>query len=92
MTTDPDPHQVVRALVDAGNRVILDHVLHDAAMAESCWRAFAALDLFRLGVTCPIDVLEARERARAFLVRYPRGTISDFIRQLVGAGAHDAGR
>ena len=54
----------VRALVDAGNRVIFDHVLHDAAMAESCDRAFAGLVVFRLGVTCPVAVLEARERAR----------------------------
>ena len=54
----------VRALVDSGNRVILDHVLHDAAMAESCRRAFAGLDVFAVGVTCPIAILEARERAR----------------------------
>ncbi|MDZ4737289.1 MAG: zeta toxin family protein [Rhodospirillaceae bacterium] len=54
----------VRALVDAGNAVIFDHVLHDRAMHESCERAFAGLDVFRVGVTCPIDILEARERAR----------------------------
>ncbi len=54
----------VRALVDRGNRVILDHVLHDAAMAEGCRRAFAGLDVFAVGVTCPIEILEARERAR----------------------------
>jgi chloramphenicol 3-O phosphotransferase len=54
----------VRALVDGGNRVIFDHVLHDAGMHESCRRAFAGLDLFSVGVTCPVDILEARERAR----------------------------
>lgn len=54
----------VRALVDGGNRVILDHVLHDAAMADGCRHAFAGLDVFAVGVTCPIEVLEARERAR----------------------------
>ena len=54
----------VRALVDSGNRVILDHVLHDATMADGCRRAFAGLDVFAVGVTCPIEVLEARERAR----------------------------
>ena len=54
----------VRALVDSGNRVILDHVLHDAEMAEGCRRAFAGLDVFAVGVTCPIEILEARERAR----------------------------
>jgi chloramphenicol 3-O phosphotransferase len=54
----------VRALVDAGNAVIFDHVLHDRSMHESCERAFEGLDLFRVGVICPIDILEARERAR----------------------------
>jgi chloramphenicol 3-O phosphotransferase len=54
----------VRALVDGGNRVIFDHVLHDAAMYESCRRAFAGLDVFSIDVFCPVEILEARERAR----------------------------
>lgn len=54
----------VRALVDGGNRVIFDHVLHDAAMHQSCRNAFAGIDVFSVGVTCPIEILEARERAR----------------------------
>ena len=54
----------VRALVDGGNAVIFDHVLHDGAMYDSYRRAIAGLDVFTVGVTCPLDVLEARERAR----------------------------
>jgi chloramphenicol 3-O phosphotransferase len=54
----------VRALVDGGNAVIFDHVLHDRAMDESLRRATEGLDIFMVGVTCPLDVLEARERAR----------------------------
>jgi chloramphenicol 3-O phosphotransferase len=54
----------VRTLVDGGNRVIFDHVLHDEAMHQSCLKAFAGLDVFRVGVTCALDILEARERAR----------------------------
>jgi len=54
----------VRALVDGGNAVIFDHVLHDRAMHESCRQAFAGLDIFAVGVTCPIEILEARERER----------------------------
>jgi len=54
----------VRALVDGGNAVIFDHVLHDRAMHESCRKAFDGLDVFTVGVTCPIDILEARERER----------------------------
>ena len=54
----------VRALVDSGNAVIFDHVLHDRAMHESCRTAFDGLDVFTVGVTCAIDILEARERER----------------------------
>ena len=54
----------VRALVDGGNPVIFDHVLHDRAMHESCVRSFAGVDVFAVGVTCPVEILEARERAR----------------------------
>ncbi len=54
----------VRALVDGGNPVIFDHVLHDRDMHEAFQRATAGLDVFAVGVTCPIDILEARERAR----------------------------
>ena len=54
----------VRALVDGGNAVIFDHVLHDQAMYESYCRATAGLNVFTVGVTCPLDVLDARERAR----------------------------
>ena len=54
----------VRALVDGGNRVIFDHVLHDEAMHQSCRAAFAGLDVFAVGVTGPVEILEARERDR----------------------------
>lgn len=54
----------VRALIDGGNAVIFDHVLHDTAMYESFRTAMAGIDVFSVGVTCPLDVLEARERAR----------------------------
>jgi chloramphenicol 3-O phosphotransferase len=54
----------VRTLVDGGNSVIFDHVLHDANMYRSCEAAFHGLSVFKVGVTCRIDVLEAREAAR----------------------------
>lgn len=55
---------VVRTLVNGGNPVIFDHVLHDRRMYESCCRAFDDLDVFTVGVVSPIEVLEARERER----------------------------
>lgn len=54
----------VRALVDSGNPVIFDHVLHDRAMYQSYRAATEGLDVFSVGVTCPLEILEARERAR----------------------------
>jgi chloramphenicol 3-O-phosphotransferase len=47
-----------------GNPVILDHVLHDRDMLASCQKAFNGLTVFSVGVVCPLDILEARERAR----------------------------
>jgi len=54
----------VRTLVDGGNPVIFDHVLHDRAMRESCRKAFTGLDVFAVGVSCPVEILAARERER----------------------------
>jgi chloramphenicol 3-O phosphotransferase len=54
----------VRTLIDHGNPVIFDHVLHDRTMYESYLKASSGLDAFTIGVTCPLDVLEMRERAR----------------------------
>lgn len=54
----------VRTLVAAGNRVIFDHVIADQWMYDSWIAACGELDVLRVGVTCPLPVLEARERAR----------------------------
>ena len=56
--------RAVRTLIDRGNPVIFDHVLHDRSMYESYRAATAGLDVFSVGVTCPVDALEKRERAR----------------------------
>jgi chloramphenicol 3-O phosphotransferase len=47
----------VRALIDSGNAVIFDIVLHDAAHWRSYQRATAGLDAFSVAVTCPIEIL-----------------------------------
>ncbi len=54
----------VRALVDAGSSVIFDHVLHDRGMYDSTLRSFEGLEVFRVGVVCPVEILEAREASR----------------------------
>lgn len=83
----------VRALVDGGNSAIFDHALHDRAMHESCRQAFAGLDVFTVGVTCPIEILEARERERGDRVlgraRGLAGVVHSFVQRdvMVDTGA-----
>ena len=57
-------HQAIRALSLAGVNVIADHVLVEPDWASQCARLFADLPAYLVGVQCPLDVLEARERSR----------------------------
>jgi chloramphenicol 3-O phosphotransferase len=72
----------VRALVDAGNAVIFDQALHDEQMAESCRNSLAGLDVFSVGVTCPLPVLEARERERGDRVLGRARGLADVVHTL----------
>lgn len=74
----------VRTLVDGGNKVIFDHVLHDEAMHQSCLKAFAGLDVFKVGVTCALDILEARERARGDRVLGRARGLADVVHGFLG--------
>ncbi len=84
----------VRALVDNGNDVIFDHVLHDRTMYESWRAATSGLDVFTVGVTCPLDILEARERARGDRVLGRARGLADIVHGFmdydvtVDTGAH----
>jgi chloramphenicol 3-O phosphotransferase len=57
-------HQAIAALSRAGVNVIADHVLVEPAWAQECARLFADLPAYLVGVQCPLDVLEQRERSR----------------------------
>jgi len=57
-------HQAIRALSLAGVNVIADHVLVEPDWARQCARLFADLPAYLVGVQCPLEVLEARERSR----------------------------
>lgn len=84
----------VRALVDAGNSVIFDHVLHDRQMVESFRAATEGLAVFTVGVTCPLPVLESRERARGDRVLGRARGLNDVVHgfcaydTMVDTGAH----
>lgn len=58
-------HQAQAALVRAGNNVVADHVLVEPAWVAECAALFADLPAYLIGVRCPLEVLVAREVARA---------------------------
>lgn len=55
----------VRALADAGNDLVVDHIFEDQAGYEAFIAALQGLDLFLVGVHCPLDELERREQSRS---------------------------
>jgi chloramphenicol 3-O phosphotransferase len=57
-------HRAIRALSLAGCNVIADHVLVEPAWVKDCVDCFADLRAYIIGVQCPLDVLEMRERSR----------------------------
>lgn len=57
-------HAAVAGLAVSGLDVIVDHVLVEPGWVEDMERAFAGLDVLRVGVRCPLAVAEEREAAR----------------------------
>jgi chloramphenicol 3-O phosphotransferase len=57
-------HRSIAALAEAGNDLIVEHVLECEAWYLDCLRLLAPHDLFFVGVHCPLEELERRERAR----------------------------
>jgi len=58
-------HRSIAALALAGNDVIFEHVLLYPEWADNLREALAGIRVTYVGVRCPADVLEARQRARA---------------------------
>lgn len=57
-------HQAIEALARAGNNVIADHVLVEEIWWQDCIRRFSDLPVFLVGVRCPLEIVEHREKAR----------------------------
>ncbi len=57
-------HHAIAAAARAGVNVIADHVLVEQAWVEECARLFVDLPAYLIGIQCPLDVLEQRERQR----------------------------
>jgi chloramphenicol 3-O phosphotransferase len=57
-------HHTIAALSAAGNHVIADHVLVEPSWVTECARLFHNLPAYLIGIKCPLEVLEQRERDR----------------------------
>ena len=58
-------HQSVAAMARTGVTVIVDHVLNQPEWPSDIAKIFSDIPTLLVGLHCPIDVLEERERARA---------------------------
>lgn len=54
----------LKRVVESHFEIVLDLVLRDTVALEKCIAALSPLRTFVVGVWCPLDVLEQRERAR----------------------------
>ncbi len=57
-------HHAIAATAQRGNNVIADHVFVEKAWAEECAALFAEMNAYLIGIHCPLDVLEQREKDR----------------------------
>ena len=57
-------HASLAAYADAGNNLILEHILDTAGWAEDLHRHFALHDVLFVAVHCPLELLIEREETR----------------------------
>jgi chloramphenicol 3-O phosphotransferase len=57
-------HRCLPALAEAGNDLIVEHVIEFQAWRDELGRLLAHLDVFLVGVHCDLDELDRRERTR----------------------------
>ncbi len=57
-------HRCLPALAAAGNNLIVEHIVETQAWMERLLRLLSQIDVFFVGVHCPLPELERRELAR----------------------------
>ncbi len=57
-------HRAIAALARAGNNVLADHVLVEPGWVQDCAALFDGIPAYLVGIQCPLEVLEQRERSR----------------------------
>ena len=57
-------HHAIAAAASRGNNILADHVLVEKAWVDECTELFAGTNAYLIGLTCPLEVLEQREKDR----------------------------
>ena len=57
-------HRCLPVLAETGNNLIVDHIIENEMWMWDLVKLLAGLDVFFVGVHCPLPELERRERAR----------------------------
>jgi chloramphenicol 3-O phosphotransferase len=57
-------HHAIAAAAGRGINVIADHVFVEKAWVDECAALFANMNAYLIGLHCPLDVLEQREKDR----------------------------
>jgi chloramphenicol 3-O phosphotransferase len=79
-------HRSLAALASAGNNLIVDDVLLEPRWLREALEALASHEVCFVGVRCPVDMAEARERARDDRIA---GTARGQYNQVHAHGAYD---
>ncbi|MEU9609198.1 AAA family ATPase [Streptomyces sp. NPDC048057] len=79
-------HRAVAGMAAAGNNVVVDHVLSEPWRLEDCLALFPADQVVLVGVHCPVDELERRERARG---DRPAGLAASQVPRVHAHGTYD---
>lgn len=57
-------HHAIAAAASRGNNIVADHVFVEKAWVDECADLFADMNAYLIGVHCPLEILEQRERDR----------------------------
>ena len=57
-------HKAIQTLSQAGINVVADHVFVERQWAKECAMIFASLPAYLIGINCPLQKVEERERNR----------------------------
>jgi len=57
-------HRAIASLARTGLNVLADHVLVEPSWVQDCANLFGDLPAYLVGIRCPLEILEQREKAR----------------------------